>query len=336
MSGSLSESDELEQSNTLRHASVTKGVELFRKMRADDNQLRMPRPGPLMPLPLDQFLLPARPSKRPHSPGGPTPFSPAKRRILNEEGLFSLDRSCKTPLPRAGALATPSRFSHVLAGPASPARILDFGLPRNNNGGDPEKRPAAAPLPGGTSTGHRSASSRSGLAPSPEIKPRDAPRAASAPRAVDPFDFDALPSPSSSPTSSSFTLVPRELPPQIDPTSVHYPGFVVFQDPHIVVYPPAANEPSPDDMEIDAEVTKENTAPRRRVRKAVTEAVVKGDTLSPKGTPVKKSYTVHDTPRGSMSDMRSPMWTPRNTIHKGMRQLMKEELDIGEGYPDGL
>ena len=293
----------------------------------------MQRPGPLMPLPLDQFLLPARPSKRPHSPGGPTPFSPAKRRILNDEGLFA---PTKTPLPRNAAFATASRFSHVLAGPASPARVLDFGLPRNY-GGDPEKRPAAAagPQPGGTSTGHRSTSSRSGLAPSPEIKPRDVPRSASAPRDVDPFDFDALPSPSNSPTSSNFTLVPRELPAQTDPTSIHYPGFVVYQDPHIVVYPPAANEPSPDDMEMDAEVTKENIAPRRKVRKAVTEAVVKGDTSSPKGTPVKKSYTVHDTPR-AMSDKRSPMWTPQNTIHKGMRQLMKDELDIGEDYPDGL
>lgn len=292
-----------------------------------------------MPLPLDQFLLPASgTSKRPHSPGAPTPFSPAKRRLLNDEGLF------KTPLPRN---TDSSRFATVLASPASPARVLDFGgLPRSN-AGDPQKRPAVPQHPSGTlpshssSTSSSSSSSHTGLAPSPELKPRGTrpTRITGDEASVNLFDFDTLPSPSASPTSSSFTLVPRDLPPQIDPRSAHYPGFVVYQDPHIVVYnPPTDNGPGPDDMDEDAQVCKENVAPRRRLKKMATEPLPKTNHLSASGTPAKKSYSVQDTPRmpprsnvDGMRGIRSPSMTPQTAIHKGMLQLMKDELDIGEG-----
>ncbi|KAG6868170.1 hypothetical protein C0993_006838 [Termitomyces sp. T159_Od127] len=81
----------------------------------------MDRPGPLKDLPLDQFL-PINPNhsrKRPPSPV-PVLFSPAKRRILDEEGIYS---------PRSH-LARRNAFSDVLAGPSSPAKRLDFGSPR--------------------------------------------------------------------------------------------------------------------------------------------------------------------------------------------------------------
>lgn len=78
----------------------------------------MHRPGPLKDLPLDQFL-PVNPNlsrKRPLSPA-PVLSSPAKRRILSEEGIYS-------PRGRRNA------FSDVLAGPSSPAKRLDFGSPK--------------------------------------------------------------------------------------------------------------------------------------------------------------------------------------------------------------
>ena len=64
----------------------------------------MQRPGPLQELPLDRFLLSnpnlsaIKSNKRPLSPSDPTLFSPAKRRILNEEGIFSPEKSWKGPL----------------------------------------------------------------------------------------------------------------------------------------------------------------------------------------------------------------------------------------------
>ncbi|KAG6916709.1 hypothetical protein DXG01_005658 [Tephrocybe rancida] len=80
------------------------------------------RPGPLQDLPIEHFipLNPNLPSsrKRPLSPGEPILYSPAKRRILNEEGFHTP----KSPLS--------ARFSDILAGPSSPAKKLDFGAPK--------------------------------------------------------------------------------------------------------------------------------------------------------------------------------------------------------------
>ncbi|KAG6842008.1 hypothetical protein C0991_003534 [Blastosporella zonata] len=81
----------------------------------------MPRPGPLQEISLDHFLpqSPTRKRPLPLSPGELLLYSPAKRRILNEEGIYTP----KSPLRTA-------RFSHILAGPSSPAKKLDFGSPK--------------------------------------------------------------------------------------------------------------------------------------------------------------------------------------------------------------
>ncbi|KAH0587801.1 hypothetical protein J132_06144 [Termitomyces sp. J132] len=74
----------------------------------------MDRPGPLKDIPLACFV-PAAARKRPLSPA--PPLSPAKRRILHQEGIYTPSN------PR-------SSFSDVLAGPSSPAKRLDFGSPK--------------------------------------------------------------------------------------------------------------------------------------------------------------------------------------------------------------
>ena len=70
----------------------------------------MDRPGPLKDMPLARFLPHTTSRKRTLSPT-PALFSPAKRRILSEEGIYT-------------------HFSDVLAGPSSPAKRLDFGSPK--------------------------------------------------------------------------------------------------------------------------------------------------------------------------------------------------------------
>src|ERR1700742_1684328 len=92
--------------------------------------------GPLQDLPLEQFLPPdpniahtSRPNKRPlESPGRPSLYSPAKRRILNNEGIFSPEKTMKSP-PFRSTQDYITRFSQVLTSTESPAKRLEFGSP---------------------------------------------------------------------------------------------------------------------------------------------------------------------------------------------------------------
>lgn len=92
-----------------------------------------PRPGPLCELPLERFVdvpltpvpaTPQRKHKRPLSPGTPNLFSPTKRRILTQEGVFSPEKTIK----RSFVSSDRDLAIHdVLM--QSPARKLDFGQP---------------------------------------------------------------------------------------------------------------------------------------------------------------------------------------------------------------
>jgi len=325
----------------------------------------MQRPGPLQDLPLDRFLLSnpnlsasaIKSNKRPLSPSGPTLFSPAKRRILNEEGIFSPEKSCKGPLPCSkGSLASPVRFHDVLAGPASPARVLDFGSPKSATG-DPYKRPplSAAALDASSS---RTTSSTQDLAPSPELKPgitRQA-RVLHPTHALEhggnPFDDD--PPVLSSPVCGVPSFIPRELPPQPDPCSIHYPGFVVFQDPHVIVFSFQDSGPSLSlkKIEVDHDATKENVLPQRKTRK-VTMAPSSSDLKSRDDTQDSNVKTTNlmnathkgimmsgvnlsTTPRSAMNGKRkitTPASTPQ-AIKWALRQSMMDEVDRGEGQMD--
>jgi len=90
-----------------------------------------PRPGPLRDLPIERFVdvpftpvptTPRRTHKRPLSPGTPSLFSPTKRRILAQEGVFSPEKTIKSSIaPSDRALV----IHDVLR--QSPALKLDFG-----------------------------------------------------------------------------------------------------------------------------------------------------------------------------------------------------------------
>jgi hypothetical protein len=118
-----------------------------------------PRPssGPLRELPLEWFTpdptssshasltkgrsIPLSSLKRQREE--PQLFSPAKRRILHQEGIFVPSKTVKSPF---GVLDTVSRsrvdavhFGTLLSGTDSPARRLDFGLPEP----EPQKHPVS-------------------------------------------------------------------------------------------------------------------------------------------------------------------------------------------------
>ncbi|KXN89561.1 hypothetical protein AN958_05428 [Leucoagaricus sp. SymC.cos] len=311
-----------------------------RSLRSSSHRTR----GPLQELPLEQFLQPPTMSstssklgtgtKRPVSPGTPALNSPAKRRILNEEGLFT----AKSPLSATvTASAAPSsskqpirasphfhhqhqqsstRFADALVGPDSPACKLDFGTPKNAVG-------AKTPL-------RQSAEEK--LTSSPEIKlgsrshlSREADEdyfSISSQSQPPQFQLQSqrhttLSSSSSTPSSQShrnldFLSAPRELPPLIDPQSEHYPGFNVYQDPHILIptlrlaSPAPSSSPTlaPLDGNVDddsntefvdpREPVKENLAPQRKARKADSTPIPeKAHIFSP---PSAKSSSVPATP----------------------------------------
>jgi hypothetical protein len=252
----------------------------------------MQRPGPLQELPLERFL-PSCPSKsvrnhkRPLSPGSPNPYSPTKRRILNSEGIFAPEKTFKTPMSLGKA--SPARFGDVLASSASPAKILDFGLPKSY-GGEPRKSSLRIP----TQTQIPSLSSRKTLTSSPELKCRRV---------------------STQQTNVVPIIIPRELPPPPDPQSIHYPGFVVFRDTHLTIYPADFNPERVSDVDMIMDPLKENLPPHRKTLRK---------TLKFEATPVEKSKSATGTPNEVISPMRMRL-----------RRMMEEDDDLEEGGQNG-
>lgn len=279
----------------------------------------MQRPGPLLELPLERFL-PSHPNtpsksvrshKRPLSPGSPISYSPTKRRILNSEGIFACEKSCKSLM--SSGKASPARFSDVLVGPASPARILDFGLPKTH-GGEPVKRPFL------TQTQIPSLPPRKTPIPSPF-------------RRVSPT-YHNLSGDSTNTELSNISsirpvpiVIPRELPPPPDPQSIHYPGFVVFQDTHITIYPADYNCERVSDTETHTDLYKENLPPRRKTLPKDNLETLKFDV-----TPLGKSKPMTGTPSRVISS-RSPM--KKIDARKKLRRMMEEDdLDEEENDDD--
>ena len=277
----------------------------------------MQRPGPLQELPLERFLstcplnLPSksvRSHKRPLSPGCPNPYSPTKRRIL--EGVFAPEKTCKTPM--SSGKASPARFGDVLASSASPARILDFGLPKNL-GGEPAKClfSTQTQIP-----------SRKTLISSPELQYQGV-------SPVHHLSSGVLANAEVSSTSSTQPaavpiIIPREPPPPPDPQSIHYPGFVVFQDAYIAIHPADFNPERVSDIETHPDLPKENIPPRRKtLRKAAQE------TLKFEATPVRQSKSVTGTPNRVASSC-----VPMNIDARKKLRRMMEEDDIEEGEDD--
>ncbi|KAJ7490361.1 hypothetical protein B0H11DRAFT_2278091 [Mycena galericulata] len=260
---------------------------------------RTRRPGPLKDLPLDLFLpphpnLPQRPNKRVHSPGGPTLFSPTKRRILAEEGIFS-----------GGSLKSPVRVSALpVTRDGSPAKKLDFGLPKNSPASvrAPPSAPPSASEPLTTRVTRSRTNSDAFLASS-------SPHRDDAQETTDYF--------SSRPDTLTFRLAPvatsqtlREIPPPVDPQSIHYPGFHVFQDAYIDTAPAM-------DLDVDPVLSpqkdthKENVPPRRKPRKSVTAPTsdIKARLVSPDSR-LAKANSTPCTPGRPLAAERSNSATP--------------------------
>ena len=267
---------------------------LLRRFAAENT---MRRPGPLQDLPLE-FFLPPNPNvpnspfklgkggKRPISPGAPSTFSPAKRRILNAEGIFSPE-TLKSPV--SVRARSPAHFGDLVRGPDSPARKLDFGLPKNysqSTAGSSTVVNSAASSQFDTvlmTPTRPSSASTNILAPSPELLPKSTSTPISSSSSflmlndtpeMDDY-FSPRPCHPATRLSSTPTMSRRELPPPPDRQSVHYPGFDVLLDTHIASL--CARSSSLDsadsvgaDLKQEKEGCKENLPPKRKAKKVTT------------------------------------------------------------------
>ncbi|KAM6496032.1 hypothetical protein JOM56_008738, partial [Amanita muscaria] len=225
----------------------------------------MRHPGPLQELPLEQFLPPdpnipqssTRPSKRPLSPGVSKLLSPAKRRVLNEDGLLPTEntKGSSSRTPRQSSIG---RFADVLNGPGSPAKVLDFGPPKHHATSLFQEAGNAVSM-----TPRRPVTrSMTKLAPPPELNQSPS---SSRHTNKEQADYSMFNVPSSYPsTERPLLYVPRDLPATSDPRSIHYPGFDIHRDPYTVLFPPidAAQQDS------SKEEVKENIPCRQKSRKA--------------------------------------------------------------------
>ena len=341
------------------------------------------RPGPLQPYDVRLFTpapsapgTPSRPYKRPHSPGVGSLDSPAKRRLKATEGITS-PKYTKSPLSGSSSSArfAPAHFHALLQGPDSPAKRLDFGSDASDStacegGGSgtprrsPKRTPSASASTQVTTSVRRStrlAARRASRSPSasgsgrlPEEPDKNAGHAQTG--AVDERTA-AIRVPTIAPL-----LIPRVVTPP-DRQSIHYPGFDIYQDPHIVV--PVASDRVSTPPSVDKDLDKENVAPRRRSSKKLATPVtpserawLKASLLSPtiKGS-VKKPVPasphpkhVHDYLTTPKERMPRPAVSPAATLvgatpgrtplgkeeRKVMRRAMEEELDDVDGDDEYL
>jgi hypothetical protein len=221
----------------------------------------------------NSLQVPSRPGKRPLSPGVQKLLSPAKRRIVNEQGLL-IPEKAESSLPRTSKQSSPSRFADVLNGPESPAKVLDFGMPRSRsthqetimNMEMTPRRPMTR--------------SMSRLASNPELNPRQSSSRHIEEITMNDDTFDAHPFITRNIRSPVF--IPRDLPPLPDPHSTHYPGFEVYQDPYTIMFPPlSASQP-----EALKDEAKENIPFRRKGRK--TSSTLEKTESNPRSEPTKR------------------------------------------------
>ena len=228
---------------------------------------KMCRPGPLRELPLDRFpagdsnviASPTRstshPNKRPLSPRTSALYSPVKRRILNEEGIFLPVAKLKSPLSVPASVGPASSyFQDLLHGPDSPVKKLDFGNAKAESvdsglGGLGETAKSNNVMSSHVTPIQRARASLSHQSASPfpvlhsKTTPKSKLAASSTLSSMPEMADDDCFSPRSlivtqmTSSTSAPTLVPREVIIS-DPQSIHYPGFDVFLDTHDCL-PPA-------------------------------------------------------------------------------------------------
>jgi len=246
----------------------------------------MPRPV-LVDLPLEPLLraasedanlpIPRTGSKRSRSPSlARSIFSPAKRRILEQEALFSPSQSRfyrgasdNSLHPHRNALLHAFASSTCVLGP-SPAGLSDTHpappchphalvppSPRDSKRISPRlsssPQPKSRPSPTTTPTRVSPRKTRSQTTATPSSSQRQSTR--------------NTPTPSPKTPTTTMTMIPREMPPPPDRRSVHYPGFDVHLDTHIAL--PCTRSKARAKAEADAaaaraqegEAAKENARP---------------------------------------------------------------------------
>ncbi|KAI0307222.1 hypothetical protein B0F90DRAFT_538430 [Multifurca ochricompacta] len=203
----------------------------------------MPRPA-LVDLPLERFLqfqslndkssLSNRftRSKRSRSPSlAHSIFSPAKRRILEQERLFSPSPHSRPYPVTTSAVAAHSlrpRRSTILRALDSYEHSLGSSSPKTNTILSIPAHPHPFPMTQPRTSPRFVASPQSKSSPSSTTLTRTSPRNRS--QNVPTSSRRARRTPSPTPA-----LIPREMPPPPDRRSVHYPGFDVHQDKHIAL-----------------------------------------------------------------------------------------------------
>ncbi|KAH7105443.1 hypothetical protein BKA62DRAFT_389810 [Auriculariales sp. MPI-PUGE-AT-0066] len=303
----------------------------------------MPKPAPpkearrvLGDLPLSEYI-PADAAhagtKRHHSSPAKTPFmSPHKRRMLAVDGLISPN---KTPLSRTHLEPNEAVF-------ASPARRLDFAAlslrsvpPSPSKAMDTDDNPFSTPRPARSASG-ASGSRATKLAPSPELT-----LASCSSRAVSWV-------PRLSPSAPTARVLDFYASDEYH-TSAHYPGFDVAID----VLQPAAHFPTPtrassglqsQDNQAAEELdgTKENVAPRRKVKKPKTSNPV---VVKPPASPSKSSSRASTEGRRTMGPLfmsgsdpsgatviRTPLASPQLLRRLALQVEVDENMDLDSPY----
>jgi len=186
----------------------------------------------------------------------------------------------------------------------SPVKKLDFGLPKNSpaNTRPPHSATTSAIEP------HSPRLTRQNTI-SDAFSPSTSSSHLHSDNAQEVMDYFS--SPSASAPRGAITETPRDIPPPVDPQSIHYPGFVVFQDAYIVTGPAlTVDEDAPGLPQKDG--VKENVAPRRKPRKSVTAPVssdLKARLTSPDAK-LAKANSTPCTPGRSLAGERSNSATP--------------------------
>jgi hypothetical protein len=281
-----------------------------------------PRPGPLRDLPLERFVdvpftpvptTPRRTHKRPLSPGTPSLFSPTKRRILAQEGVFSPEKTIKSSIT---AYDRPLVIHDVLK--QSPARKLDFGQPLR---------------------GDRKIASTSRLLQGcfQEIS--------RPPRRHD-RNHSSLPTPNAS--SSQLPSIPSLLSNPL--TNVHYPGFDVWVDrdpnPSSLSSHSSSNDfrDSDEDKENSHE-DKENAHPRTKWRTGLSKRLQTFSFASPDQPRRPNTPKIPFTPLNARSPYKArppreltpgkALRVDRNEM-KRRRELLAMEVDGADDSDDEL
>lgn len=278
-----------------------------------------PRPGPLRDLPLERFVdlpfpsvpaTPRRAHKRPLSPGTPNLFSPTKKRILAQEGIFSPEKTVKSSIvPSDHALIAHDFLRY------SPARKLDFGqVPQADGKVASTSRLLedcfVEPAPGHARSSGQHDRNHSSIPIFCQFPPQQFPIASS--------------SSNSSP-------------------NIHYPGFDVWRD-----YNPFPSS-LPARSSLDAlhalDEDKENMRPRTKWRTGLSTRMKKVSFVSPEQSRRQNTPKIPFTPLNARNflDMCPPREiTPGKALKvdrdemKRRRELLAMELDGDESSDDDI